>query len=129
VRLRTVIVGASVLLSLAATAPLAEAGSADVTRRGSCSGRGEWKLRVRRETATTIRVRFDIDRLDSGDTWQLFLSDNGTRIFSGSRTVGSDGEVRAVKVTSNLSGDDRIKGSGVNTSASGSCDGSLTYRA
>jgi hypothetical protein len=128
-RLRTALVGASVLLSFVATTPLAEAGSADVTRRGSCSGRGEWKLRVRHETATTIRVRFQIDRLDTGDTWQLFLSDNGTRILSASRTVGSDGQVRAVKVTSNRPGDDRIKGSGVNTSASGSCDGSLTYRA
>lgn len=119
----------SVVVILVATMALAEAGAGDVTRRGSCSGRGEWRLRVRHETATTIRVRFDIERLDSGDTWQLFLSDNGTRIFSASRIVDADGEVRAVKVTSDLAGTDRIRASGVNVGESGSCDGALNYRA
>jgi hypothetical protein len=116
------------VLVLVGTTSLAEAGDGNVTRRGSCSGRGEWRLRVRQETATTIRVRFDIDRLDPGDTWQLFLSDNGERIFSASRVVGADGEVRAVTVTSDRAGTDRVKGSGVNVWDGGSCDGVVRYR-
>jgi hypothetical protein len=125
-RSRALLVAALSLL-LAATASPALAGRA-VTRDGSCSGRGEWTLRVRRETSTTIRVRFLIERADPGDTWQLFLSDNGIRIFSASRVADADGELRAVKVTSNRSGTDRIKGSGVNISSGGSCEGFLSYR-
>jgi hypothetical protein len=115
------------VLTLLATSSLAWAGADDVTRSGSCSGRGDWKLRVRRETATTIRVRFDIEHVQPGDTWQLYLSDNGTRIFSASRVADSEGELRAVKVTANRSGTDHVKGSGVNVSAGGTCDGALAY--
>ncbi len=118
------------MVALAGSAWLTEAGERDVvTRHGSCSGRGEWTLRVRHETATTIRVRFNIDRLDQGDTWQVFLSDNRTRIFSASRVVDADGEVGAVKVTSDRAGTDRIKGSAVNVGNGGSCEGVLRYRA
>jgi hypothetical protein len=115
------------LVALALISPAAWAGSGDVTRDGSCSGPGEWKLRVRRETATTIRVRFDIEHVDPGETWQLFLSDNGTRIFSASRVADASGELRAVRVTTNRAGTDRVKGSGVNVTSSGTCDGALTY--
>jgi hypothetical protein len=129
-RLRPVCLAACLMLALVGPASLTAAGERDViTRRGSCSGRGEWTLRVRHETATTIRVRFIIDRLDPGETWQVFLSDNGTRIFSASRVVDADGEVRAVKVTSDRAGTDRIKGSAVNVGNGGSCEGVLRYRA
>jgi hypothetical protein len=115
------------VLTLVTTASSVWAGGGDTTRSGSCSGHGDWKLRVRRETATTIRVRFDIERVQPGDTWQLYLSDNGTRIFSASRVADSEGELRAVKVTANRSGTDHVKGSGVNVSAGGTCDGALAY--
>jgi hypothetical protein len=115
------------VLTLVATSSLAWAGGDDVTRSGSCSGRGDWKLRVRRETATSIRVRFDIEHVRPGDTWQLYLSDNGTRIFSASRVADSEGELRAVRVTANRSGTDHVRGSGVNVSAGGTCDGALAY--
>ena len=125
-RARALLVAVFALL-LAATVSPVRAGGA-VTRDGSCSGRGEWTLRVRRETSTTIRVRFLIERAEPGDTWQLFLSDNGTRIFSASRVADADGELRAVRVTSNRSGTDRVKGSGVNISSGGSCEGVVSYR-
>jgi hypothetical protein len=115
------------LLTLVVTSSLAWAGVEDVTRSGSCSGRGDWKLRVRRETASTVRVRFDIEHVRPGDTWQLYLSDNGTRIFSASRVADSEGELRAVRITANRSGTDHVKGSGVNVTAGGTCDGALAY--
>jgi hypothetical protein len=114
---------------LAPTATPAVAGGDTVRRHGSCSGGpGDWRLRVSRESASTIRVRFDVERVDPGDSWQLFLSDNGTRIFAGTRVVDADGDVRAVKITADRSGTDRVKGSGVNVTSGGSCDGSLRYR-
>jgi len=128
-RTRAALVVTCAVLMLVATSTGARAGSGDVTRSGSCSGRGEWRLRVRHETATTIRVRFSIEHLDPGDTWQLFVSDNGTRIVSTSRVVDTGGEVRVTRVTANRGGDDRIRASGVNVTDGGSCDGVLTYRA
>jgi hypothetical protein len=114
-------------MTLAATSSLAWAGGDDVTRSGSCSGHGDWKLRVRREAASTIRVRFDIEHVQPGETWQLYLSDNGTRIFSASRVADSEGELRAIRVTANRSGTDHVKGSGVNVTVGGTCDGALAY--
>jgi hypothetical protein len=117
---------AAAVVSLLAAVP-AQAGAA-VLREGSCSGGpGDWRLRVRRESASTIRVRFDIENVDPGDSWQLFLSDNGTRIFSGTRVADAQGELHAIKITANRSGPDRVKASGVNITSGGSCDGALTY--
>ena len=82
---------------------------------------------MRQETSTTIRVRLVIDRLEPGDTWQVFLSDNGTRILSASRVVDEQGEIRAVKITTDRPGTDRVKGTGVNISGSGSCEGVVAY--
>src|SRR4051812_19356358 len=118
------------LPAAALTLPAAPAlaGGDSIRREGSCSGGpGDWRLRVRRESASTIRVRFDIEHVDPGDSWQLFLSDNGTRIFAGTRVADASGELRATKITADRSGTDRIKGSGVNVSSGGSCDGSLRY--
>jgi hypothetical protein len=126
-RARPIRLAVLAVLTLFATSSLAWAGGDDVTRSGSCSGRGDWKLRVRRETATTIKVRFDIERVQPGDTWQLYLSDDGTRIFSASRVVDAEGELRAIKLTANRSGTDHVRGSGVNVTAGETCDGALAY--
>jgi hypothetical protein len=113
-------------LSLLAGMP-ALAGIA-VLREGSCSGGpGDWRLRVRRESASTIRVRFEIEHVRPGDSWQLFLSDNGTRIFAGTRVADAGGEVHVIRITADRAGTDRIKGSGVNVTTGGSCDGALTF--
>jgi hypothetical protein len=109
------------------TAGPAAAGGDSIRREGSCSGPGEWRLRVSRETSTTIRVRFDVERIDPGDSWQLFLSDNGTRIYSATKVADADGEVHATKITADRSGADRVKGSGVNVTSGGSCQGALRY--
>jgi hypothetical protein len=101
--------------------------SDEVRRRGSCSGGpGDWTLRVRRDDGA-LRVRFTIDDVRSGQSWQLFLSDNGTRIFSGSKSSDAEGEVRVSKRTTDRAGSDRIAASGVNTQNGTTCEGSLSY--
>jgi hypothetical protein len=101
--------------------------SDEVRRRGSCSGGpGDWTLRVRRDDGA-LRVRFTIDDVAAGQSWQLFLSDNGTRIFSGTKTSNAGGEVRVSRRTTNRAGSDRIAASGVNTVNGTTCEGSLTY--
>ena len=106
-----------------------QAGADDeVRRRGDCSGGpGDWVLRVRREDAGRLRVRFKIDDVAAGQSWQLFLSDDGTRIYSGTKTASSSGEVRVSVLTTNRTGTDRIAASGVNTKNGTTCEGSLSY--
>ena len=106
-----------------------QAGADDeVRRRGDCSGGpGDWVLRVRREDAGRLRVRFKIDDVAAGQSWQLFLSDDGTRIYSGTKTASSSGEVRVSTLTTNRTGTDRIAASGVNTKNGTTCEGSLSY--
>jgi hypothetical protein len=123
-RLRRAIAVAMLASALAATPARADIA---VRSSGSCSGRGQWTLVAKRESASTIRVRFTIEHVDAGSTWQLFLSDNGVRILATTKTAGSDEVVRAVKITSDRSGTDHIKASGVNVSSGGSCAGSVAF--
>lgn len=113
------------VLTLGAGSALADD---EVRRHGSCSdGPSGWSLRVSRETSTTLRVRFEIEGGDEGQEWQLFLSDDGTRIYAGSKESDGGGQVRARKITADRDGTDRIKASGVNLATGESCAGSLTF--
>jgi hypothetical protein len=103
----------------------ARAGGDD--HRGSCSGgRGEWRLRVQREDADTLRIRFRIEDVAPGQSWQLFISDNGTRVYSATSTSTSQGEIRVNKLTRDRAGRDRIAASGVNSAAGTTCEGSVS---
>jgi hypothetical protein len=116
----------AVVLSMV-SAGAANAGD-EARRRGACSGGpGDWTLRVRREDAGRLRVRFTIDDVPAGQTWQLFLSDDGARIFSGTRISNDPGEVRVRTYPANRPGSDRIAASGINTMTGTTCEGSLTY--
>jgi hypothetical protein len=111
------------LLVLMLSASSALAGD-EVRRRGSCSGGpSEWRLRVEVEDDTSLRVRFDIEGGASGQVWQLFLSDNGERIYAGTKESGGGGEVRARRLTPDRDGTDRIKATGVNLDTGESCAG------
>jgi len=123
-RIRAIAIALALALMLAAAPAHA---SDEVRRRGSCSaGPGDWTLWVRRDDGA-LRVRFTIDDVAAGQSWQLFLSDNGTRIFSGTKTSNAEGEVRVSRRTTNRAGSDRIAASGVNTVNGATCEGSLTY--
>lgn len=97
-------------------------------REGSCSGGpSEWKLVVRRESASTLRIRYEIEGGKAGQTWQLFISDNGTRIYAGNKVSGAGGYVRVRRETADRSGTDLIKATGVNLDSGESCSGSLSF--
>ena len=122
-RIASLVVVFAVLLLVSSPA----SAGGEVRRSGSCSGGpGHWVLRVRRDDGA-LRVRFKIDDVPAGQAWQIFLSNDGTRIFSGTRTSTASGEVRVSKRTPNRRGSDRIAASGVNTRTGTTCEGSLTY--
>lgn len=99
-----------------------------IRRRGECTGGpSDWELIVRQESASTLRVKWKIEGGAQGQTWQLFISDNGDRIFAGNKTSRSDGEVRVVREIADRAGGDLIKATGVNLVTGESCGGSLTF--
>jgi hypothetical protein len=120
----------ALVLALSLIAAPSASAHDEVRRHGSCSGGpGDWTLRVRREHGGRLRVRFRIDHVAPGESWQLFLSDNGARIFSGTRTSDHRGVVRVTRFPPNRRRSDRIAASGVNAVTATTCEGSLTYRA
>jgi hypothetical protein len=99
----------------------------EMRREGSCSGPSDWRLEVRHEDARTLRVRFRIEHGPAGAVWELFLSDNGTRFFAGTRRADGNGEVRVRRYPKDLAGTDHIKGYGYNRTTGEVCSGSLAY--
>ena len=59
--------------------------------------------------------------------WQLFLSDNRTRIYAGSKRSDGGGGLSVRKVTTDRDGADRIKATGVNLATGESCAGVVRY--
>jgi hypothetical protein len=125
--IRRTTMGAAISIALALVVGLASTAFATESRRGSCSGGpGYWRLAVGRVDADTLRVRFRIEDVPPGQTWQIFLSDDGVRVFTGERVSDSNGEVRVRRLIPDRGGADTIGASGV--SATGiTCSGSLTF--
>lgn len=106
-------------IALVTTAAPAEAGDGET--RGPCSGGpGELRLRVRHDDGS-LSVRLEIDSDGSDQPWQLFISDNGTRIYARTKVSDDDGRVRVRRVTDDRVGSDRVSASGVNLDTGESC--------
>ena len=79
-----------------------------------------------RVETSRLRVRFGIDHVPAGQAWQIFLSDDGVGIYSGTRRTDRNGEVRVTVDRADRRGRDRIAASGVSMASGVSCEGSLT---
>ena len=99
--------GALVVASLLIVAPAAQAGggggggNGDVITRGSCSGRTDWKLKVKPDDGG-LELEFEVDSNVNGQSWNVRIKQNGNRIFSGTRvTQGPSGsfELSASRTT------------------------------
>jgi hypothetical protein len=120
-RMGALALGLSLLLSTPASA------GEPVEQRGDCvGGRGEWRLVVQREGPRTLRVRFELKDVVSGETWQVFLSDDGVGIFSGTK-VADGGDLRVRKLTRDRAGRDRISATAVDMDSGATCGGSLRF--
>ncbi len=112
--------------STAMAAP-AYAGDGDVIKEGPCSGASDWKLKASEENGA-IEVEFEVDTNINGQNWQVRLSDNGTRIFQGTRTtVGPSGSFDERAVTANQAGPDNNLGRARNPQTGETCVGRVTF--
>lgn len=115
------------IVGLLGVAPMAMAKDGDVIKRGSCSGASDWKLKLSPQDGK-IEVEFEVDSNKVGQTWQVRLTKNGTRFFSGSRvTQAPSGSFTVRKVTSNPAGTDTIRGRAVNAATGETCTGSARF--
>ena len=104
-----VLVGCA-LLPLALVAPAAASGDDDrVELRGSCSGRAEWKLRVRPDDGR-LEVEAEVDSDRTGQRWAWKLRHNGSVTARGhSRTSGSSGSFDVERTIVDLAGTDEVR--------------------
>lgn len=110
------------LVLLAAPVP-AFAGGRDVERRGSCSGRSDWKLKLSPEDGG-IEVEFEVDQNVVGDEWRVVIRQNGDVLKRGRRTTqGPSGSFEFRAVGDNTAGTDRFKARAVNLSTDETCVG------
>ena len=81
---------------------------ADVVRRGDCSGRADWKLKVGPEDGR-LEVEGEVDGNRSGQRWTWRLKHNGTLVGSGVRyTRGASGSFEVRRMVRKLAGTDTI---------------------
>jgi hypothetical protein len=76
---------AAALLVGSATVP-ATANDGDVVRRGDCSGRADWKLKVGPEDGR-LEVEGEIDSNHAGQVWRWRFKHDGVVVASGTRTT------------------------------------------
>ena len=95
--------------ALIVTAMPAVAGDGrEIIRTGNCSGRSDWKLKVKHDDGR-IETEFEVDQNRNGERWQVVLKRDGHRFFRGIRVTESpSGSFEVERRTRNRPGPDRI---------------------
>jgi|SRR5215213_5359444 len=122
-------IGALALVTVATLLPAASASAndADVIKRGSCSGRADWKLKASPEDGR-IEVEGEVDSTRAGQTWDWKIKHNGSLSFSGTKiTQAPSGSFEVRRTLVNLAGDDRIVFRAENRNSGQVCRGALTF--
>jgi hypothetical protein len=110
----------------AAPAAMAKGGGGKVTNQGSCSGAADWKISVKPEDGGKLQVEFEVEHAKPGQTWAVRMTDNGTQIFSGSRTANSLHKFQVRKLTNNRAGSDTVAAKATNNATGQVCNASAT---
>lgn len=112
---------------LAGLATPALANDADVIKRGSCSGKSDWKLKASPEN-NRIEVEGEVDSNVNGQTWKWRMLHNGNVSARGkATTTAPSGSFDVRRLMVDLSGTDRIGWRAKNPATGEVCRGSLSY--
>lgn len=126
----TIMVAAMVAASLLAIAPAAQAGggggNGEVIRRGHCSGQSDWKLKVKPDNGS-LELEFEVDSNVNGQSWQVRMRQNGSRIFTGTRvTHGPSGSFSLRRRPNDSAGTDRFVARATNAATGETCVGKMS---
>ena len=101
-------------------------GGGGVKASGKCSAASTWKLKAKADNGR-IELEFEVDSNVIGQTWNVVLTDNGTRVFKGTKiTQGPSGSFTVHKRIANQAGTDKIGGKATNPATGESCAGSVS---
>ena len=121
----------SVLLAttLVAAPMSASAKDGDVIRRGDCTARSDWKLKLSPENGR-IEVEFEVDQNRNGQRWNIRMKRNGNVFWRGARrTQPPSGSFEVRRVTRNGPGTDKIVVRTRNPRTGEICRGVARFRA
>jgi hypothetical protein len=126
----TIMMTAMVVASLLAIAPAALAGggggNGEVIRRGQCSGQSDWKLKVKPDNSR-LELEFEVDSNVNGQTWNIRIRQNGSRIFTGTRTTqGPSGSFSLQRRPNDSAGSDAFVARATNAVSGETCVGRLS---
>ena len=117
----------AVALLLLIPASTALAGQGDVIRRGPCSGRSDWKVKLSPEHGR-IEVEFEVDQNVVGDRWRVTIRHGGDLAFRATRiTRGASGSFEARTVEPNHQGSDVFRARARNLSTGEVCVGRASF--
>jgi hypothetical protein len=107
----------------------AAAKDGDVIRRGACSGRSDWKLKLSDQDGR-IEVDFEVDQNRAGEVWRVRIRHDGDLVFAGRRTTRAPSGSFGVRILQgNRVGDDAFRARAVNTRTGETCLGRAVWAA
>lgn len=106
-------------------ATFAKGGGAVVRATGSCTLHSTAKLKAKHDNGR-IEVEFEVDQNRNGRLWNVRVSDDGHRVFTGARrTVAPSGSFSLHRMIPNRAGVDTIVARAVNATTGEVCRATL----
>ena len=116
--------------AVALSAPDAHArhgGASAVRVAGTCTASTHAKLKAKADDGR-VEVEFEVDANRKGQRWSVAITDNGEKVWSGTRvTKGRSGSFSVEKRTANRAGVDVISATATNARSGETCTATLTY--
>ena len=101
----------------------------DVIRRGACSGRSDWKLKLSEDNGR-IEVEYEVDQNRAGDVWRVHVRHDRDLVFAARRgTKAPSGSFTVRLLQRNRVGDDLFRGRAVNLRTGEICGGKAVWTA
>ena len=125
----TALVTSVLVATTLVAAPLTtSAKDGDVIRRGECTMRSDWKLKLSPENGR-IEVEFEIDQNRNGQKWFVKLKRNGNLFWRGARTTQApSGSFEVRKLTRDGAGTEKIVAKARNARTGEVCRGVARFR-
>ena len=123
------ITGVLVATTLVAAPMTVSAKDGDVIRRGACTARSDWKLKLSPENGR-IEVEFEVDQNRNGQRWNIKMKRNGNVFWRGARTTKApSGSFEVRRLTRDGAGAERIVVRARNARTGEVCRGVARFRA
>ena len=127
-RATALITSVLVATTLVSTPMTVAAKDGDVIRRGSCTARSYWKLKLSPENGR-IEVEFEVDQNRNGHAWNVRMRRSGNVSWRGQRrTKPPSGSFEVRRLTRDAGGADRILVRASNPRSGEVCRGVATFR-